>query len=285
MTPPVILVTLTLLFVSLLATAGFAGAQEIRPASPLTIEEIVQLHSAGFADDVIITRIRKNAKAFDLNTDELLELKKDGLSDTIVRFLLDPSQPYTAPPPPVAVTHAPESLPHPEIKFPADENASKIPSEAGLYRFEESNLIRIDVKLLLALKGGGGLGKLMKKDTVAYLVGPKAKTRTKEQAPVFYLRLAEGKGIEEILLVTLEPKPERRELETGAAASKQEFKSEVLRPFESVEVAPHLFRLTASKLTPGEYLFFQIGSADPAKGSSGKGFDFGIDPLKPKAKK
>lgn len=278
--------TLTLLFVSLLAAATNTHAQESRSGSTLTLQEVVQLHNAGFADDVIITRIRKNAKAFDLNTEELLQLKTDGLSDMIVRFLLDPSQPYVEPPPPpLPATYAPESRPHPEIKFPADENASKIPPEPGLYRFEENNLIRIGVKLLLTLKTGGGLGKLMKKDAIAYLAGPAAKTRTKDQAPVFYLRLAEGKGIEEIVLVALNQKAERRELDTGPAAAKQELNSEVVRFFESVEVAPQLFRLTTTKLTAGEYLFFQIGSADPAKGSSGKGFDFSIDSTGTKTKK
>ena len=71
--------TLTLLFVSLLAAATNTHAQESRSGSTLTLQEVVQLHNAGFADDVIITRIRKNAKAFDLNTEELLQLKTDGL--------------------------------------------------------------------------------------------------------------------------------------------------------------------------------------------------------------
>jgi hypothetical protein len=276
---------LTLFFVSLLPPASSVDAQESRPPSPLTLEEVVQLHNAGFADDVIVTRIRKNAKPFDLNTEELLQLRKDGLSDTVVRFLLDPSQPYVEPPPPLPASHVPESRPHPEIKYPPDENAPKIPPEPGLYRFEEGNLVRIDVKLLLTLKSGGGLGKLMKKDAIAYLAGPAAKKRTKDQVPVFYLRLAEGKGIEEIVLVALNQKGERRELDTGPEAAKQELNSEVVRPFESVEIAPQLFRLTTSKLTAGEYLFFQIGSAEPAKGSAGKGFDFGIDAASPKTKK
>jgi hypothetical protein len=275
MTLPGTFVTLTLLFVSLLAPP--INGQESRPASPLTLEEVVQLHNAGFADDVIITRIRKNAKAFDLNTEELIELRKDGLSDAVVRFLLDPAQPYVEPPPPPPATKVSESRPHPEIKYPADENASKIPPEPGLYRFQENNLIRIDVKLLLTFTTGGGLGKLKKKESIAYLPGPAAKTRTKDQTPVFYLRLAEGKGIEEIVLVALNQKPERRVLDTGSAAAKQELNSEVVRSFESVEVAAQLFRLTTTKLTAGEYLFFEIASADPAKGISGKGFDFAID--------
>jgi hypothetical protein len=286
------LVKFSFLFVSLFlesplrgesASAGSSSPQESRPLAPLSIEEIVQLHSAGFSDDVIVTRIRKNGKAFDLSPEEMVDLKKAGLSETIVRFLLDPSQPYSVAPPPAPAASAAAPAPAgPARHFPADENAPKTPPEPGLYRFEEGKPVRIDVKLLLTLKGGGGLGKMMKKDKdLAYLVGPAAKTRTKDQSAVFYLRLPEGKGIEDIVLLALDRKAERRELET---APKQELKSESIRPFESVEVAPQLFRLTTSKLTPGEYLFFQVGSADPAKGSSGKGFDFGLDPTTPAKK-
>jgi hypothetical protein len=292
MTPLAKIVTASLLFVSLFAAARNSRAQESRPAAPLSIEEIVQLHNAGFSDDVIVTRIRKNAKAFDLSTDELLELKKAGLSDTIVRFLLDPAQPYSAtpapaPPPATQPGEGPPAGARPPRQFPPDEYSSQVPAEPGLYRFEEGKPVRIDLKLLLALKGGGAkLGKVMlKKDKgLAYLVGPAAKTRTTEPSPVFYLRLPEGKGIEEIVLIALDRKAERRELETGPAAPKPELKSEAIRPLETVEVAPQLFRLTPSKLAAGEYLFFQIGSADPAKGSAGKGFDFGVDPVSPQKK-
>jgi hypothetical protein len=31
------------------------------------------------------------------------------------------------------------------------------------------------------------------------------------------------------------------------------------------------------KLTKGEYMFFLLGSAEPPKGSYGKGYDFGIE--------
>ncbi len=58
---------------------------------------------------------------------------------------------------------------------------------------------------------------------------------------------------------------------------KPELKAEARRPFDALEVGPSLFELTTAKLTKGEYLFFQLGSAEPPKGSYGKGFDFGID--------
>jgi hypothetical protein len=278
-----------------LAFAG-AGAQVAsKPPAPMTVEEVVQLNKAGFSEEVIITKIKKNLKAFDLSTEELVELKKDGLSDNVIRFLLDPSQPYVPPAPPTplptpaaASPSRPESaapvIPsQPAKQYPPDPNASKVPAEPGLYRFPEGGPLKIDVKLLLGSEAKGGL--LKKGKVVAYIIGPVARTRIKEAAPIFYLRLAEGKAIEEIVLIALERKSDRRELEMGPSGKKQEFKAEAIRQFDSLEVGAQLFRIAPTKLSTGEYLFFQIGSAEPPKGSYGKGFDFGIEEPAPAHKK
>jgi hypothetical protein len=92
---------------------------------------------------------------------------------------------------------------------------------------------------------------------------------------VFYLRLPERK-IEEVVLVALEAKNKRRELDMGSS-KKQELNAESIRQFDSLPVGPDLFKITVSKLPKGEYLFFLIGSAEPEKGTLGKGYDFGID--------
>jgi hypothetical protein len=137
------------------------------------------------------------------------------------------------------------------------------------------------VKLLLGEKQGAGLGKLMMKKgkVVAYLVGGKAKTPVTDFMPVFYLRLPEGvKGIEEVLLVALEAKNDRRELDVGPPGPKPELKPETMRQFDSLEVAAGLFKVTPATLGTGEYLFYLIGTADPSKGNYGKGYDFGVQP-------
>src|SRR5437868_58293 len=73
------------------------GAQPAKSAA-LTVEEVVKLSQSGFSEELIITKIKKNGKAFDLSADELLDIKKAGVSDNVIRFLLDPSQPYTPAP-------------------------------------------------------------------------------------------------------------------------------------------------------------------------------------------
>jgi hypothetical protein len=282
-----------LLSMALAATLlGLQGAQAPGSTAPLSVEEVVKLCQTGLSEELIVTKIKKNGKAFDLSTEELLELKKSGVSDNIIKFLLDPSQPYTppAPPPPPAAGPDASSASSPKAgppvkQYPDDKYASKVPPEPGLYRFPadaptktpEDPPTKIDLKMLLGVKEGAGLGKVLlkKPKTIGYLVGPASKTRIPNPAPVFYLRLAEGKGIEEVVLVALEGKSDRRELEMPS--QKEELKASAMRQFDSLEVGPRLFKIGTGKLGKGEYLFFLVGSAEPPKGNFGKGYDFGID--------
>jgi hypothetical protein len=273
------------------ALVGLQGAQTPGNATPLSVEEVVKLCQSGLAEELIITKIKKNGKAFDLSTEELLELKKSGVSDNIIKYLLDPSQPYTPPPPPPAPAAGPDpsassAKAAPPVKqYPDDAYASKVSPEPGLYRFPvdapkkppPDPPRKIDLKMLLGEKQGAGLGKVLlkKPKTVGYLVGPASKTRIPDPAPVFYLRLPEGRGIEEVVLVALAGKGDRRELEM--ASPKGELKAPAMRQFDSLEVGPRLFKISAAKLAKGEYLFFLVGSAEPPKGNYGKGYDFGID--------
>ena len=280
-----------IVFVLALATASLrvGAGQQPRTAVPLSVEEVVKMTQAGFTDDVIITRIKKNGKAFDLSTEELLDLKNAGVRDGVITYLLDPSQPYTPPappaPPPPVVEKPPEKPPErpappavPPKQYPKDPYAAKAPPEPGLYRFVSDAPAAIEMKLLLGSKEGAGLGKLLLKkgELVAYMAGAGSATRTKDPTTRFYLRLPEGKGIEEVVLIALERKADRREIDMGPGP-KQEIKPAAVRQFDSLEVGPQLFRITPGKLAKGEYLFFLLGSAEPPKGSSGKGYDFGVD--------
>ncbi len=258
------------LFLLILA---WASGQPPGREGNLTIEEVVKLARAGFSEDVIITKIKKNGKPFDLSTAELLDLKKEGLSDNLIKFLLDPSQPYTPGPPPAANSPA---APSPIAKkYSEDAFASRVPSEPGLYFFTGNIPTKADFKMLL----GTEVGKmLMKKGkAIAYLIGPAANTRTKIAKPIFYLRPPDGKEIADFVLVSFRKKGDRREIDVGPPGPKQELNVEAIRQFDSIEVGQRLFKLTPQRLDAGEYIFFLVGSAEAPKGIYGKGFDFGVD--------
>jgi hypothetical protein len=254
-------------------------AQSAPTTAPLSVEDIVRLSKDGISEDVLVAKIKKNAKAFDLSPDEIVELKKLGVSDSVIKMLLDPTQPYAPPPPP----QPPPPAPKPSIpgkKYPTDAYAARIPAEPGLYRIYQSAPVQMDLKLFMGQKQGAGLGKVLLKKgkAVAYLAGPAARTRLADAAPVFYIRLADGKGVEEFVLVALDRKKDRRELDMGPPAPKPELNPDTIRPFDSLEVGAGLFRLTPTTLVKGEYMFFLIGTAEPPKGNYGKGYDFGMEP-------
>jgi hypothetical protein len=241
--------------------------QSQKSAGPLTLEEVVKLSQTGVSEELIIAKIKKNGKAFDLSAEELVDLRKAGVSDSVIKLLLDPSLPYSPPSPPAAKSSAPIR------QYPPDIYASRVPGEPGLYLFPKDAPLEIEIKMLLGVKEGSK----KKSKIIAYLVGPASKTRIKETAPTFYIRLPEGKGIEEVVLVSFDRRNDRREIEMGPTGSELQLRPEAVRQFDSLEVGPHLFKITASKLPKGEYLFFLAGSAEPPKGSYGKGYDFGIE--------
>ena len=58
----------------LLATAlSRSAAQPAPSAAPLSVEDIVKLSKEGISEDVLVAKIKKNGKAFDLSPDELVE--------------------------------------------------------------------------------------------------------------------------------------------------------------------------------------------------------------------
>jgi hypothetical protein len=252
--------TSVLLFAFFMAGSSvFQTATPTAGSTPLSLEGIVAMVQAGLPEDVVIPKIKKNNKSFDLNADELVDLKKQGLTELEIKFLLDPTQPYTPAPP---AKH-----------YPGDTHSTAVPPEPGLYLFPGDAVQQLELKMLLGQKEGG---LLKKSGSVAYLAGPDSRNKVKELSPVFYMRLPEGKSMEEIVLVALETKKDRRELDLGPH-QKEQLKPNIVRQFDTLEVGPHLYRITVSKLTPGQYLFFMTGSTDPAKGNYGKGYDFAVE--------
>ncbi len=258
------------------------------PKARLSVEDVVKLTQTGLSEELIVTKIKKNAKAFDLSTDEILELKNLGVNETVIKFLLDPSQPYTPPvAPPAAILNPADPRGTSPLKvapskeYPVDAYATKIPPEPGLYGVAEQGILKVDIKMLLGAKQSAGMGKLLMKKgkAIAYIVGANAKIRYPTPEPTLYMRLPEGKGIEEVVLLAFERKGQRREIAMGPIGPKPELDVDVMKPFDALEIAARLYRISTGRLPPGEYLFFLVGSAEAPQGIFGKGYDFGIDTM------
>src|SRR2546426_8292573 len=188
-----------------------AGISSQNAAARLTLDEVLGLVRSGESEELIVARIKRNGRPFDLSVEERVELKREGINDTIMKYLVEPSLPYT-PPAPVA----PPPPKPPSKDYPKDEFASKIPPDAGLYLMEKAQPDRIDLKTLVASKEGG-LGArlsagLIKKKVIGSLVGANARAKVSSVPSTFYLRMPEPNKIEELALVSMDRKQRTREL-------------------------------------------------------------------------
>ena len=266
-----------------LCSVVFLLGQAQPPApSPISLEEVVRLIRAGVGEELVIIRIKKSGKSFDLNTDEILELKRSGVTDSIIRTLMDPTLPYTPPPKPPEpkVTTAAEPV---APKKPVNPVIAALPAEPGIYfrLTSDEAFQRLDFKPVTAAgPGGKTIGVLtagLKKAAVSgYLVGPSAGTSFHTGDREFYVRLPEKVVAEDIILIKTDPKKDRREINFGPDAAKPSFAPGIVKQYKSAELESGVFRFECAALDPGEYVFLVLGSSEEKKGIVSKGWPFGI---------
>src|SRR3982074_503549 len=86
----------TVLLGSLLTTPpACVRAQEV-----LTNQSIVEMVKAGLSERVIVAKIRTSPTNFDVRTDALIALKKNGVPEKVIEAILSPSAPAAAAAPP-----------------------------------------------------------------------------------------------------------------------------------------------------------------------------------------
>lgn len=62
------------------------------PPSGMTNADVIALKTVGFSDDLIVSKIKSSKCAFRLETNDLIELKKAGLSDRVIGAMMDKAQ-------------------------------------------------------------------------------------------------------------------------------------------------------------------------------------------------
>jgi hypothetical protein len=61
-------------------------------ASTLTVDDVIKMVQVKLADDLVISQIKGSGKPFRLSTDEMVRLKNAGVSDEVIRAMLDPRE-------------------------------------------------------------------------------------------------------------------------------------------------------------------------------------------------
>lgn len=83
-----VLIKVSLIGALLCSAVTSAGAQE-KPETVLTNASIVKLVRAGFKEKTVIALIRNRPTQFDLSPDRLIELKRSGVSETVMLVMLE----------------------------------------------------------------------------------------------------------------------------------------------------------------------------------------------------
>jgi hypothetical protein len=208
---------------------------------------VIEMTQKGLGDEVIIARIRAGATKFSLSDDDLAALKKAGVSDAVVAAMIQSTQ-----------------LTAPKVKI--DGNP-------------------VEVRTIGEQKVGGRLGHavtfgIKSVKNKAYLQGQHA-ALIASRKPVIEIELPANDNIDNYIVVEMDDKGDRREIEMGSiggtVGEKVGIRADRIVPTSATPVGGRHFRITSVKeLKKGEYILYSVGSADFPHGVYGQGYDFTI---------
>ena len=267
-------------------------------AETLTNDMIVSLVQAGLGDDAVIAKIRASAGHYALSTDDLIALKKRGVSGPVIAAMIQSGA---------------EGAVSSKAVFSADSPDPLVPHPSGVYLATDTRMVRIDPTTSNQSKTGGILGYaftggIASLSIKAVIPNITARVRTGRSRPAFYFYFDEAtRGLSqsggslwlsgpasaitspnEFSLIRFEVKKDRRETRVGSmnlAGAKAGVMDKDRIPFDYEQVTPGVFKVTpSSDLAAGEYGFLYSVSAGAGPGMWGNGtgsariFDFAVHP-------
>jgi hypothetical protein len=232
-------------------TLLFFGTPAAYPQSSLESDvdnaRIIEMTHKNLGDDVIIARIKASATKFDLTDDDLANLKKAGVSDSVVAAMIQSTQ-LTSP------------------KVTIDGNP-------------------VEVRTIGEQKVGGRLGHavtlhIKSVKNKAYLQGQHASVIASRKT-VIDIQLPANDNIDNYIIVEMDDKGDRREIEMGSiggtVGEKVGIRADRIVRTSATPVGGRRFRISPVKeLKKGEYILYSVGSADFPHGVYGQGYDFTV---------
>lgn len=256
--------------------------------APLTKDTIIQMTKVGLPDDVIVSKIRSEARLPKVSADDLIALKSAGVSDGVLRALVTP--PPVADPPGMSLSVSTSTQNDPMAQHDPGIYMVKNTEDGGrkLVLMERAGAGHEKTTNLWAYVFSYGIAKMQIK---AQIPGRQADLRTAEERPVFYMyfpavgNLGAGDAItspSQFSLLSLEETKDHREtavakMGLGNASEGNDDKRTIKLTTEKIR--PYSYMVTPDvSLKPGEYAFV---AASGVGGSAASGsvviFDFGVD--------
>lgn len=269
---------------SSLALAGLAVGFPVQ-AEDLTIDKVLELNALQIGDDAIIAKIQSDGASFDLTTDQIIDLRKKGLSSAVVAAMLK-----TKSGPKMSLDSPDPMVPHPPgLYILQGEGAS---AKMAKMNFTVSSQAKTGGLLGYALTGG--IASMSVKVAIQNETSP-VRTGTMPRFYFFFDGTSADSAANtwasgantfvtspaEFTLVQLTKKGGRREARVGSmniAGAKSGVMDKDRLAFRANEVRPGVYEVTpAEALKPGEYGFiFSLAGANTGGAMTARIFDFTV---------
>ena len=252
--------------------------------STLNNDGVVKMVKAGLGEDIVVSAIRNQPGQFSTSADDLITLKKSGVTDKIIAAMLEKGTsgpPAAAAPVPSGnplVAAAPAPAPSGAVTAPTP---APVVSEVGVYYNKKGEWADLPPEVVNSKTGGVlktiGTAGIVKGDVNGHVNGLHSKNQlTKPVEMLVYTQ--EGVAITEYQLLHLREQKDSREFRTatGGVFHASGGATRDLIPFESKKVAPRTYLITLTSLNPGEYgLLPPVGTESAGQtGRIGKIYSF-----------
>lgn len=253
----------------------------------LTLSQVSTLSQAGLGDDAIIAKIKSSGTHYDLTTDQMIEMRKGGISGPVIAALM--------------------TVPTSGPQFSVDSPDPLVPHPAGVYLLSGQNgasMQRIDPTVSDQAKTGGIwgyalTGGIASMSVKASIQNEHARAQSSSDTPTFYMFFDEAnpgtpassvwQGNQatvsspgEFSLVRFTEKAGHREARVGSmniGGAKTGVMDKDRISFEYQVVRPGVYRIVLSKpLDKGEYGFIYAitGGGGRMGAMSARVFDFSV---------
>jgi hypothetical protein len=245
--------SLTKILIAVWAPVIWIAVAEVAPASPPQDTEIdnarvVEMTKMGLGDEIIVAKIKTTHLKFSLSDADLVALKQANVSDKVIAAMLEASVLRSA-----------------RVKI--DGNP-------------------VELHTVGQSKVGGRLGRTLSlgvksAKSKAYLQGQHASVIVSRN-PVIEIELPPNDSIDDYVVVRMDGKGDRRELEVGSAGgavgAKHGLRADRVMRTSYDPLGGRLYKMTVQGgLQGGEYILYVIGTADFDKGIYGRGCDFTVE--------
>jgi hypothetical protein len=258
---------------------GTLSAQEV-----LRNDSIIKLVRSGLSEDVIVNVVKTQPGQYSLSAEDLLSLKRAGVSEKIIAAMQNKMATGPTPAPKVPAPVAPpEATERPVQRSQLTTSGTRveahptptIPKEHGLYYQASNGLVPIEGQVISFARTGSRLSSaatfgIKSAKTNVQILGDRS-AHTSGSRPVFYYRAASGTesaggSAGDLVLVRMRVKHKRRQFEVAAggawrASSGISIRSQLQVTRKRIE--PDLYRLApADELKPGQYALYLFRGYD-----------------------